>query len=260
MKKIIPLLLLFPIFTGCSSINNYPALIDYDSYTLTTMQEINEKQIIDYLDNECSFTLFLYSSSCSLCDAAKSNINDYISEKHLLIYKYTYNPYQYNQLIEKYSGIFNEDLNFSSLLFFKSGNLTDTFHHDITGKKSVLTRKLNHKLKTGYGYFSSEANSLDNFIENNKKSLLFFFNSNDDNECKFYNSTLKKAINNKNKISTLFLDFNFVNIEDFSDFIDGFELATIEHQIIYIENKKIENLIDYLNDQSILDFINLYYQ
>ena len=248
-KKGTTLLLTIPlILSGCSSNNKIYKIIDLDTINNdkgTYLKSIDEDNIISYLDNNFSFMLYQYGSTCSYCKTAGEAIYTIQKEYHYQIYGYEVSE-QYDKLYESYPNIFIEKASYPKFYIFSKGKLVS----ESVGRDAITSQLFLRRIKD-YNedksiYTFSTLESFNYIKETFNNYYLFTYQSNNKScidslayACDIY----------KEKDPLLVLDITSIKEDLKQKLIQELQIedSLINSSLSYIVNQKKEKSLDYLN-------------
>ncbi len=223
------------ILSGCSSrvVKNENAHYAFSSYEHEAL-EINANTVKYMLDNDFSFSLFMYTEACSSCQKGKELIDEYVKKNPYQIYQIEMETNAVNSL-EKYSDVF-KGLSYPTLMCFNQGKLTYTItsksFKNYTGLKKVLSPQM---IETDI-YTLNKKENLNAFINEREYFLTFTYDSFASNCKEAFNYFYSKAKTGAG--TTLILDK--------SAFDSSIDLT--DNSLILFENGQIKTTVNYLSD------------
>lgn len=245
------LLLTITFLTSCDNITNYKLNVSYN-YSSTTYLNISAEEIVNKLENNQNFALFVSNPNCSSCRTVDENLTKYIQEKHTTIYKYEYNQMSYSYLNEEYPNIFSFDYVSPNILLFNNKNYYSLPYSSMMEYKN-LKATLNGRIKNNNSYTLITKEEYLSFLDNNKNLVIFTY---DNREYMDYFNLIQNQILASKK-NTLLLNLN--NIEDeLLNYLQS-ELTTVSEYLLINKKDNHFEIYEYDKENNIDQIINDFY-
>ena len=218
MKKTLikSIVLIIPLlFTACSknknairAVTNYD-LVAYKEHPTVDMKKLTKAltadEIILMSKNKGSFMLFFHSEHCSACETVTENYRNYLKSNNYLIYTYDVANNDYLKLHEYAESTFPEAASTPRVLIIKEGKFVDEVANGKLFKKSFFNPAISSFLNSSNVSEVKTLNGLNKYLENNKDSKVYLYNSLDEASYSLY---VKKIDDNE---KSLFIDVSHSN-------------------------------------------------
>lgn len=247
-KALSSLLLLSLLISGCSTSNKIYKITDLDTINNdkgTYLKSIDEDNIISYLDNNFSFMLYQYGSTCSYCKTAEGAIYTIQKEYHYQIYGYEVSELYY-KLYESYPNIFIEKASYPRFYIFSKGKLVSESVGRDAITNQLFLRRINdyNEDKSIYTFTSLESF---NYIKETFNNYYLFTYQSNDKSCFDYLAYACDIYKEKDPL--LVLDIASIKEDLKQKLIQELQIedSLINSSLSYIVNQKKEKTLDYLN-------------
>lgn len=258
MKKLSLLFLVPLVLTSCNSVEgqSIKVLTNYETGKNENYvsQPVSANQIVNMIDSNMTFPLFIYSKTCGHCETFKTVFKKYNETYHTFYYQYESNSMANDTLKNAYPDIFNDHLITPSLLLISKKELSYSFSQNRMG--SFNSFKPVAKQHFEYTKVSTLINldTYEKYCEENSKFYCFVYNSEVSSDNFAYGNIVFDNIIEQEFPSLI------IN-QHASDFIcDLYQLDYENNYSLVIENGQIKNAITNLSDsESLLNQLNQYF-
>ena len=182
------ILLTIPLLIcSCSEIKNDNAIHSPMSLDNEPI-ELTAKSVNYMINNDYTFSLFLYSSTCGLCENAVENIDRYTKESHYTFYKIEMFETAIEYLSDKQSNYFSSSLSYPLLYIFDKGELTYTMDGNTLNNYTNFTRIIRPQLIATNIFTVTKLQPFMDKYYNDEEFLLYTYDSSELNNKDIYNS------------------------------------------------------------------------
>lgn len=228
------ILILFPlVLTSCGMPKE--AIFATKNLDSNYMIEIEEEEIINMLSNGMSFSLYMYSNNCEMCNQTKQFLTTFHNEYGQTIYGY--NPsVNYGKLMDYNENIFSNYVLTPTIKVFENGLQNLEIAKSKYSSYNMLSNSLKTFLVPSNGYTTTTLEGYNAFFNSTDEYIVYFYDNNDKNSMTNYSNFIQPHYEDNIKILAIDLDLINSNLEhELKEKYQG--LDTLSNYIIYKDNK-----------------------